>query len=57
MGYQPLPPEELAAYQRDRKERIEEANFRADARSMGILSAIERAEAKPIPDNVLELQE
>jgi hypothetical protein len=53
--FHPLPPEELAAYQRDRARRIAKANYRADARSMGLLSVIERSEADPIPDYPLEL--
>lgn len=55
MDFHPLPPEELAVYQRDRARKIATANFRADARSLGLLSAIERAEADPIPDAELEL--
>lgn len=55
MDFHPLPPEELAAYQRDRARRIARANFRADARSLGLLSAIERAEAEPIPACELEI--
>jgi hypothetical protein len=57
MDFHPLPPEELAAYQRDRARKIATTNYRADARALGLLGAIERAEAEPIPDVELEIQE